>query len=59
MMFGSLSKMKSKMMVVKAFVFFFPVTLELNGKSETIAVLVDRHVEQILMSVFFTVLFFP
>ena len=31
MMSGLLSKMKSKMMVVEAFVLFFPVTLELNG----------------------------
>ena len=31
MVFGSLRKMKRKMMVAEAFVFFFLVILELNG----------------------------
>ena len=33
MMFGLLRKMRREMMVVEAFVLFFPVTLELNGGS--------------------------
>ena len=33
MMFGLLRKTKRKMMVVEAFVLFFPVTLELSGGS--------------------------
>ena len=31
MMFGLMGKMKRKIMVVEAFVLFFPVKLELNG----------------------------
>ena len=49
MMFGLLRKTKRKMMVVEAFVLFFPVTLELNGGRYNIAVLGDRHAERILM----------
>ena len=32
-LFGSMRKMKREMMVVEAFVLFFPVTIELNGGS--------------------------
>ena len=49
MIFGLLSKMKRKMIVVEAFVLFFSVTPELNGGSLTIDVLGDRHTEQILV----------
>ena len=37
MMFSFLLEMKTKMMVSEAFVLFFPVTLEINGGSYTIA----------------------
>ena len=36
-------------MVAEAFVFFSPVTPEINGGRYTIAVLVDIHAKQILM----------
>ena len=49
MMFGLLKKMKSEITVAEAFVLFLPVTPELNGKIQTIAVLGDRHAERILM----------
>ena len=49
MIFGLLSKMKRKMIVVEAFVLFFSVTPELNGGSLTIDVLGDRQTEQILV----------
>ena len=48
-MYCLLSNMKRKMMVAEAFVLFFPVTPELNSGGYTIAVLGDRHAEQILM----------
>ena len=54
-MFGFLKNIQSKIMVVEAFVLFFPVASELNGGSKTIAVLVDRHTEQILMRIFLAV----
>ena len=47
MIFGLLSNMKRKMMVVEAFVLFSPVTPELNDGSYTIAVLGDIHAKQI------------
>ena len=50
--FGLLRKMKSKMMVVEAFVLFLLVALELNGGIYTIAVIGDRHVERILIILF-------
>ena len=45
MMFSFLWKMKSKMMVADAFVFFPPITLEINGGSYTISVPRDRYAE--------------
>ena len=48
-MFGLTSKIKREMMVAELFVLFFPVTLELNGGSYTIAVIVDIHAERILV----------
>ena len=45
MMFGLQRKMKRKMMVVEAFVLFFPATPELNGGSYIAAVIGDRHAE--------------
>ena len=58
MMFGLLRNMKRKTMVVEAFVLFFPVTLELNGGSQIIAVIRDRHAERILMISCLTVIYF-
>ena len=51
MMFGLLRKMKRKMMVVEAFLVFYPVTPELNGGSKTISVLGYRHAELTLMMI--------
>ena len=45
MMYCLMSKMKRKMMIAEAFVLFFPVSPELNGGSQTIAVFGDRHAE--------------
>ena len=56
MIFGFLRKTKKKIVVAEAFVLFFPVTLELNGGSYTIAVLRDKHAERILMGSFLAVI---
>ena len=43
-------------MVAEVFVLFFPVSLEINGGSYTIAVLGNRHTELILMRICLTVI---